>query len=62
MILELFTIAHPHVELRYLLSLDQRQRNKTNQATDCTYEMFRGHFELNMNKMIIFKIYCIPIL
>ena len=59
-ILELFTIEHPHVELRYLLSLDQWHRNKTNQATGCTYEMFPGHFELNINDFIIFKIYCVP--
>ena len=59
-ILASFTIAHPHVKLRYLLSLDEQQRNKTNQAIDCTYEMFHGHFELNMNKLIIFEIYCVP--
>ena len=32
-ILELFTIAHPHVELKYLLT---GNKDKTNQATDCT--------------------------
>ena len=52
MILELFIITHPHVKLRYLLSLDERQINKTNQAIDCAYEMFPGHFELNMKKLL----------
>ena len=40
-ILELFTITHPHVKL-----------NKTNQAIDCAYEMFPGHFEKKKKKLL----------